>query len=191
MTDPLTLLREYNVNKKEIIERDDQIIFGEFSWPKNAKTNCQIWGFGKDGKTKEHYTLESLLYILKNISLAHPVYARQAADEKMIAVKRPDRKKLLAYLNGKSTSCPAIDESAPIELPTQVKRPAAHDEPDTTTKKPHFDDFHVREQIEDAVKETSVAIDSIKSLTEVMSVEKIAAIKAKRLAKKRIIGTDQ
>lgn len=44
MADPLSLLRQYNVNKKEIIERDSQIIFGEFSWPKNVKTNYLTWG---------------------------------------------------------------------------------------------------------------------------------------------------
>lgn len=44
MADPLSLLRQYNVNKKEIIERDNQIIFGEFSWPKNVKTNYLMWG---------------------------------------------------------------------------------------------------------------------------------------------------
>lgn len=37
----------------------------------------------------------------------------------------------------------------------------------------------------DAPKEASVTVDNIKSLSEAMSVEKIAAIKAKRLAKKR------
>lgn len=37
----------------------------------------------------------------------------------------------------------------------------------------------------DTPKEASVTVDNIKSLSEAMSVEKIAAIKAKRLAKKR------
>lgn len=45
MADPLSLLRQYNINKKEIIERDGQIIFGEFSWPKNVKTNYLKYGF--------------------------------------------------------------------------------------------------------------------------------------------------
>lgn len=44
MADPLSLLRQYNVNKKEIIERENQIIFGEFSWPKSVKTNYLMWG---------------------------------------------------------------------------------------------------------------------------------------------------
>lgn len=45
MADPLSLLRQYNVNKKEIIERENQIIFGEFSWPKNVKTNYLTYGW--------------------------------------------------------------------------------------------------------------------------------------------------
>lgn len=45
MADPLSLLRQYNVNKKEIIERENQIIFGEFSWPKNVKTNYLMYGY--------------------------------------------------------------------------------------------------------------------------------------------------
>lgn len=75
---------------------------------------------GKDGTAKEYYTLECLLFILKNINLTHPVYVRQAAAENIPIVHRPDRKELLAYLNGETASCPAIDKSAPLELPTQV-----------------------------------------------------------------------
>lgn len=75
---------------------------------------------GKDGTAKEYYTLECLLFILKNVSLTHPVYVRQAAAENIPVVRRPDRKELLAYLNGETASCPAIDKSAPLELPTQV-----------------------------------------------------------------------
>lgn len=43
--DPLTLLREYTLNLKlgEIEERDNQIIFGEHSFPKTLKTNYLIW----------------------------------------------------------------------------------------------------------------------------------------------------
>lgn len=44
MADPLSLLRQYNINKKEIIEREGHIIFGEFSWPKNVKTNYLKYG---------------------------------------------------------------------------------------------------------------------------------------------------
>ncbi|XP_045468144.1 parafibromin-like [Harmonia axyridis] len=198
MADPLSLLRQYNVSKKEIIERDGQIIFGEFSWPKNVKTNYLMYGSGREGD-KEYYTLECLLFILKNTNLTHPVYVREAAGENIPVVRRPDRKELLAYLNGDTLTCSAIDKSAPLELPTQVKRSADYDASDIPSKKPRLEDSHVQKVREklaarlDAPKESTVTVtDNIKSLSEAMSVEKIAAIKAKRLAKKRttIKGND-
>lgn len=45
MADPLSLLRTYNINKKEIIEENDQIIFDEFAWPKNVHTNFVMYGY--------------------------------------------------------------------------------------------------------------------------------------------------
>lgn len=44
MADVLSVLRQYNIQKKEIIAKGDEVIFGEFSWPKNVKTNYVIWG---------------------------------------------------------------------------------------------------------------------------------------------------
>ncbi|XP_013777733.1 parafibromin-like [Limulus polyphemus] len=191
MADPLSLLRQYNVNKKEIIERTGQIIFGEYSWPKTVNTNYLIWGSGKDGTPKEYYTLECLLFLLKNVHLSHPVYVRQAAAESIPVVRRPDRKDLLAYLNGETATSGNIDKSAPIEIPTQVKR--VNEEPQNESiKKPRFEEGQVqraKEQLAarlDAPKESSVTTEQIRSrLVEAMSVERIAAIKAKRLAKKR------
>lgn len=193
MADPLSLLRQYNINKKEIIERDGQIIFGEFSWPKNVKTNYLKYGSGKKGAPKEYYTLECLLYILKNVGLQHSVYVRQAAAEDIPAVNRPDRKDLLAYLNGETGSCVSIDKSAPLEIPTQVKRPTESDGYESLSKKARFEELQVQKVKEQLAarldvnkKEASVNIDNIKSISETLSVEKIAAIKAKRLANKRV-----
>ncbi|KAL1131818.1 hypothetical protein AAG570_011430 [Ranatra chinensis] len=193
MADPLSILRQYNVNKKEIIERENNIIFGEFSWPKTVKTNYLMWGYrfrsNKDG-SKEYYTLECLLFLLKNVQLSHPVYVRQAAAENIPVVRRPDRKDLLAYLNGETATSVSIDKSAPLEIPTQVKR-AAEEGAENAAKKPRFEEMQVqrvKQQLAarlDAPKEASVTVDNIKSLSEAMSVERIAAIKAKRLAKKR------
>ncbi|XP_030756236.1 parafibromin-like [Sitophilus oryzae] len=190
MADPLSLLRQYNINKKEIIERDGQIIFGEFSWPKNVKTNYLKWS-GKNVARKEYYTLECLLFLLKNLSVIHPVYIRRADAEKIPVVRRPDRKELLAYLNGETASCPAINKSAHFELPTQIKRSTDYDEPESIAKKRRFEDTHLQKVGEkpsarlDAPKEESLTVYNIKSLSEVMSVEKIAEIKAKCLANKR------
>lgn len=44
MVDVLSNLRQYNINKKEIKEEDDQVIFGEFVWLKIVKMNYVIYG---------------------------------------------------------------------------------------------------------------------------------------------------
>lgn len=99
---------------------------------------------------------------------------------------------MLAYLNGETVTCASIDKSAPLEIPTQVKRPLESDGIESIAKKARYEDTQVqkvREQLAARLdvnkKEASVNIDNIKSLSEAMSVEKIAAIKAKRLANKR------
>jgi len=42
MADPLTLLRQFNISKKNIVEREEQIIFETISFLKTAKTNYVI-----------------------------------------------------------------------------------------------------------------------------------------------------
>ncbi|XP_039458343.1 parafibromin-like [Oreochromis aureus] len=95
-------------------------------------------GTGKEGQPKEYYTLDSILFLLNNVHLPHPSYVRRAATENIRAVRRPDRKGLLTYLNGESSTSTSIDRSAPIEIglqrPTQVKR-AADDEASSEAKK--------------------------------------------------------
>ncbi|KAJ8011225.1 hypothetical protein DPEC_G00055950 [Dallia pectoralis] len=233
MADVLSVLRQYNIQKKEIVAKGDEVIFGEFSWPKNVKTNYVIWGTGKEGQPKEYYTLDSILFLLNNVHLPHPSYVRRAATENIPVVRRPDRKGLLSYLNGESSTSTSIDRSAPIEIglqrPTQVKRAA--DEVSSEAKKPRIEDeervrldkerlaarleghkegivqtdqigvekvFLARCSVGTASKMNSgLSPDAewvshlIRSLSEAMSVEKIAAIKAKIMAKKRsTIKTD-
>lgn len=98
----------------------------------------------------------------------------------------------MAYLNGETVTCASIDKSAPLEIPTQVKRPIESDGLDSIAKKARYEDTQVQQvrerlaaRLDVNKKEASVNIDNIKSLSEAMSVEKIAAIKAKRLANKR------
>ena len=99
MADPLSLLRQYNIQKKEIIERDNLIIFDQLAWPKTVNTNyvayrwvlvsgemrmvftlCSIFFNyrGKDDESKQCYTLESILFLLKNVKLPHPLYVSRA-----------------------------------------------------------------------------------------------------------------
>ena len=121
MVDVLSLLRQFTVNKKLIVIRDNLVSFDEFVWPKNVKTNYIVHGTGKENAPKEYYTLECILYFLENKDLAHPVYHRQAASSSVLAVERPDRKNLLAYLNGETTTSASIDKSAALERPMQVR----------------------------------------------------------------------
>uniref|UniRef100_A0A452QY30 Parafibromin n=1 Tax=Ursus americanus TaxID=9643 RepID=A0A452QY30_URSAM len=200
MADVLSVLRQYNIQKKEIVVKGDEVIFGEFSWPKNVKTNYVVWGTGKEGQPREYYTLDSILFLLNNVHLSHPVYVRRAATENIPVVRRPDRKDLLGYLNGEASTSASIDRSAPLEIglqrSTQVKRAA--DEVLAEAKKPRIEDEECvrldKERLAarlEGHKEGIVQTEQIRSLSEAMSVEKIAAIKAKIMAKKRsTIKTD-
>lgn len=75
-----------------------------------------------------------------------------------------------------------------------MKRPVETDAYDSINKKARFEDVQSVQTLKEKLanrldinkKESSVNIDNIKSLSETMSVEKIAAIKAKRLANKRV-----
>ena len=191
MADPLSLLRQYSMQRKQIIERDNNIIFGEFSWPKTVKTNYLIYGKGKDGVAKEYYTLECLLYLLKNIALQHPVYVRQAASEDVPIVRRPDRKDLLAYLRGETQSSTSIDKSAPLEMPTQMKR-GADDTLEGLQKKPRYDES-ASQKIKDQLamkygqrpEGSALGTGNIKALSDELTTNKIAEIKKKIMSNRR------
>ncbi|ELU13919.1 hypothetical protein CAPTEDRAFT_183964 [Capitella teleta] len=197
MADVLSIIRQYNVEKRDIVERDDQVIFGDFAWKKNAKTNYLIWGTGKDGISKDYYTLDCILFLLKNVSLAHPLYVRQAAAANVPVVRRPDRKDLLAYLDGETSASASIDKSAPLEVsmqrPTQLKRTVEEKTDTQDRKKPRLEDAHVLEDKErlarklDAPKEMSMLPDQIRSssLSDAMTLERISAIRAKIIVRKR------
>jgi len=195
MADVLSILRQYNTNKKEIVEKDDQIIFGEFAWPKIAKTNYVIYGTGKDGVMKEYYTLDSILFLLKNVQLQHPLYVREAVAADISVIRRPDRKDLLAYLNGETNTASSIDKSAPLEIgarPTQIKRSAEDAGGEGEKKKPRMEDPQVQmdklnwiSKIDGGRESSVLPLPGTSSLHEAMPIEKIAAIKAKIMALRR------
>ncbi|CAG2102011.1 unnamed protein product [Medioppia subpectinata] len=249
MADPLSLLRQYNVNKKEIVEKSNLICFGEYCWPKTVKTNYLIYSSSRDGPNKGYYTLECLLFFLKNIQLQHPAYVKQAASEEIPGisahfdhlikatirwnaaseeipvVQRPDRKDLLSYLCGETATTASIDKSAPIELPisaSQLKTElsnmgsasstilghglAGNDAEPTPNKLRRMDEMEkVRKEfaarldapkIKKPLPPTAISLvsgdSSATSLRDAMGSDQIAALKAKRLAKKRstIIDAD-
>lgn len=67
MADPLSLLRQFNINKREIIEREGQIIFGEFSWPKNVKTNYLKYGYVSSNWMCGYVTVSKWLFARKQL----------------------------------------------------------------------------------------------------------------------------
>lgn len=44
MADVLSVIREYNVSKKDIEESGDLVVFGNKAWQKTAKTNYVAYG---------------------------------------------------------------------------------------------------------------------------------------------------
>lgn len=197
MADPLSLLRQYTIEGKQIEEREGHIIFGEFSWPKTVHTNFRIYGSeNKEDGTWEYYTLGCLLYFLKNVQLLHPAYVRQAAGEDVPVVRRPDRRDLLAYLRGTDQQIPkSIDKSARLEMPTHVKR-TAEDKLDggQASKKARLDANASSQQLKerlaaklDAPQDGKLSINraNLKNLSEDLTRDKIAEIRAKVISIRR------
>ena len=63
MADCLSLLRQYNIQKKEIIERDNLIIFDQLAWPKNVKTNYLIFRYFRRYKILVIYIILYCVYL--------------------------------------------------------------------------------------------------------------------------------
>merc|ERR1711994_980907 len=77
---------------------------------------------------KEYYSLGCLVYLLRYEHLRHPDYVNQAAEDKIMAVRRPDRGPLLKYLHGEEKQYPKnIDETVHLDKPIHVKRSAEED----------------------------------------------------------------
>ncbi|KAL5483780.1 hypothetical protein EMCRGX_G020194 [Ephydatia muelleri] len=200
MADCLSLLRQYNIQKKEIVERDGLIIFDQVAFPKNAKTNHLIYRTGQAGTPKEYYTLESLLFLLKNVSLSHPMYVQRAGAQSIPVIKFPDRRGLLSFLNGEVESTSSIDKSVHLlEMGIQAPPPKRQNEErhgGEAAKKMRVEDeerdkLRLAKKLEAKQEGGGVTTDQLRPLSDALSEEKIASIKAKRLAKKRgTIKTD-
>lgn len=123
MSDALSLLRNFVKNRKEFFEEDDKIVFGDVAYPKNVKTNFLIYGTGKDDRPKDYYTLECLVYLVKNRDIQHPLYVKNAGTRNISVVLRPDRRELLSYLSGELEVCASVDKNAPFEIAMQHPQP--------------------------------------------------------------------
>lgn len=173
--------------------------------------------FTFDSQGNEYYTLETLVFFIKtsNASSNHAQYIRAASEARVQFVRRPDRKDLLAYLNGETAIVTSIDKSAPIPIPVAADgvrnlgsdslnasassslatvstedgppaKIARHNDHEIQKAKEKFSEQLDSRGIRKALPSTApVASEANSSLAESLSIEKINALKAKRLAKKR------
>lgn len=58
-----------------------------------------IFSTGKDGAPKDYYTLDCILYLMRNVNLPHSKYVRQAAVSSLVLMilHRPPGYLLCAY----------------------------------------------------------------------------------------------
>ncbi|CDW57125.1 parafibromin [Trichuris trichiura] len=205
---PLSRMRDYTINGREIIEEGDYLIFGDKAFHKSCKTNFLMWN------QKDYYTLESVYFFLKNRSLVHTSYVKEAAARELQVVIRPDRKPLEDYLtNEKLETAPTrIDCNAPFcnfvlvdELRSVLPCPSEPPPTEQESKRPrinvNFCSFRRRDLEEVARKERLFAMlgkgstaEQDSKLTEPirelskdlgLTADKIAALRSKALARKR------
>jgi len=111
--DPLMALRDFTIAGKlpqEVLTADNRkmFVFDNLAYPTKTKTNYKMYT-AASAKAKnqsvmntEYYTLESLVYLYQNITLAHSIYMRQAQKDNIAVTKRPDRLAIINFLKGKT-----------------------------------------------------------------------------------------
>eukprot|EP01018_Ginkgo_biloba_P020794 Gb_16335 [translate_table: standard] len=132
--DPLSVLRDYTIrgDLDSIRVVGDDFHFGEdYRFPCNIDTAYR----SKQGSL---YTLESLVFFVKNAHLKHTEYMQQARIQKLQNVTYTDRKPLLDYLEGKVNTTDAIE----LVAPAGPHIPPARDE---RPNKQHWDGDQVEE----------------------------------------------
>lgn len=108
---------------------------------------CYFATFGLRSQSVGKHQIYNSLTSLKssyNLVIMHKHFYLCIKDEDIPAVNRPDRKNLLDYLNGKINTCPSINKTYPLVIPTQVKRPVESDGYETLAKKSRSEDVQVQ-----------------------------------------------
>jgi len=199
MTDALSLIRDYTINKKEIEVRDGLVYLGDFCWDIKSKTNYMVWGSGRDGQPKEYYTIETILFFLENAELQHPMYIRAAIEKfgatEKSSVSRPDRRDLLNYLQGNASSV-SIDRNAPTDLGrprprNDMARPSENLADDLEKGSKQEQSERLRSLLEKGPP-LVISQEHLAAVSDKLTSEKLAAIKTKIRTRKRgqIADTD-
>ncbi|KAK6913956.1 Cell division control protein 73, C-terminal [Dillenia turbinata] len=108
--DPLSVLRDFTVRgdlDKIVRTNTDEFRFGnDYTFPCSSETAYR----SKQGNL---YTLEALVFFIKNHQIKHTEYLQNARTHRIPTVTLPDRKPLLDYLHGKISSTDAIEFLVP------------------------------------------------------------------------------
>lgn len=127
--DPLSVLRDFTVRGEldKIVRVGDDFRFGgDYSFPCAAETSYR----SKQGNL---YTVETLVYFVKNHHIKHTEYLQNARTHRIPTVTLPDRKPLLDYLQGKVLSSDAIEFLVPQnpkqQLPPEPLPPSSSSSP--------------------------------------------------------------
>ncbi|KAM7259499.1 hypothetical protein ACFE04_015240 [Oxalis oulophora] len=102
--DPLTVLREYTMRGEldKIVTVHNEFRFGnDYIFPCSIQTS-----FLRNKEKGKYYSLESLIFLLKNLNIPHNLYVQIANEKRIQVVTLPDRKPLLDYLTGKTAHNP-------------------------------------------------------------------------------------
>ncbi|GAB4843358.1 accessory factor associated with RNA polymerase II [Ancistrocladus abbreviatus] len=130
--DPLSALRDFTIRGEldKIVRVGDEFRFGNgYAFPCSIETAYR----SKQGNL---YTLESLVFYVKNHHLKHTEYMQNALRQGIAAVTLPDRRPLLDYLQGKVASSDAIEFVAPSAAPPPTR--AANDVEEYRPEDPQF-----------------------------------------------------
>ncbi|KAI5070240.1 hypothetical protein GOP47_0015096 [Adiantum capillus-veneris] len=120
--DPLSILREYTMRSdlESIKQVGDEFLFGdEYRFVCNMDTAYR----SKQGSL---YTLDSLVFFVKNTHTKHTDYMQQARALKLQTVTFIDRKALLDYLEGRVQNTDAIELLAPTAAVSGAPPPHLH-----------------------------------------------------------------
>jgi parafibromin len=111
-TDSVSLLREYTIGKKPItLLKDSELVksvadastikFDTTSFPRDAITIIK-----KGASSDEHYTLDTLIFLVENANLDNSAYFKECRSRHLEHVSIVDRRKILDYLTGKGDQLP-------------------------------------------------------------------------------------
>ncbi|XP_057958134.1 protein CDC73 homolog [Malania oleifera] len=166
--DPLSALRDFTVRGEldKIVRVGDEFRFGsDYIFPSSAETAYR----SKQGNL---YTLETLLFFVKNHHIKHTEYLQNARTHRLPTVTLPDRKPLLDYLQGKVLSADAIE----FVVPPNPKLPDLFDRgfEEYRPEDPSFHRAPLDVDIADRrVKDTRLKADEyVDSIALIKSVEK-------------------